>query len=170
MFNCHLWSPSEWAGKKLSLILFVLFCVQWNTDSKPQSLSKRSYNWICVCTQMTKVRILKDHVSLLEKGRGSHVNASAKSNYGSIILYGVTWHQNSCSSWLFIVYGILEKGSSNMPIKGDVFARKDLFWVMSVCMGKICLFFFLWEFSWGFICKWRFRLCMWNHKQVLRIW
>lgn len=29
-----------------------------------------------------------------------------------------------------------------MPIKGEVFARKDLFWVMSVCMGKICLFFF----------------------------
>lgn len=29
-----------------------------------------------------------------------------------------------------------------MPIKGEVFARKDLVWVMSVCMGKICLFFF----------------------------
>lgn len=34
-----------------------------------------------------------------------------------------------------------------MPIKGEVFARKDLVWVMSVSMGKVCLFLFLWEFS-----------------------
>lgn len=49
---------------------------------------KKVLQLICVCTQVTKVQILKE--SQLKKGRGSHVHASAKSKYGSIILYGVT--------------------------------------------------------------------------------
>lgn len=122
--------------KKLSLILFVLFSIQWNTDSKPQSLSKTSYKWICVCTQVTKVILNSDAERITAWKRERH-----------------SWHQNSYSTSLFVVYRRLEKGSSNVPIKGEVFARKDLVWVMSVCMGKVCLFLFLWEFLWGFICK-----------------
>lgn len=141
-FNCHPWSSSEGAGKKLSLILFVLFSIQWNTNSKLQSLSKRSYNWISVCTQVTKV-FLKE--SLLEKGRGSHGTRTLS---------------------LFVVYRILEKGSSNVPIKGEVFARRDLIWVMSVWVK------FVYFCSFGNFCEGlfaRLRLCMWNHKQVLGI-
>lgn len=136
MFNCHLWSSSEGAGKKLSLILFVLVSIQGNTDSKPQFLSKRSCNWICICTQVTKFILDSDSERITAWKRERHSR-----------------HQNSCSTSLFVVHRILEKGSSNMPIKWEVFARKDLVWVMNIYMGKFCLFLFLWEFLWGFICK-----------------
>lgn len=50
--------------------------------------------------------------------------------------------QNSCSTWLFVVQAMLEKGNGSMQIEGEVLARKDVFRVMSVCGGKVCNFFF----------------------------
>lgn len=60
-------------------------------------------------------------------------------------------NQNSFSTLLFGAYRILEKGSSDRPIKGEVFAMKGLFRMMSVYMGKVYFFFPLGIFMRAFL-------------------